>query len=225
MKAHAVRSECVSVVRPPKAVRKTSKVVEYAPISIPTATTTPLYIQQANITSPINTNASTLNVPSRSSVWSNIQTRSDSVSSDGLFLDVESPFASTSSNASTTSPINQTNLNGQQKSSFIHEIVEVNTEEYFVDINSLPSTHPLLTRMLIAYEGIQRRRDSRFNRSQDCEGYKSRVYKERDLFDCHRFYEMTQVEIELIAGMLQSFQGYRELPHADKVEIFKNYWM
>lgn len=80
-------------------------------------------------------------------------------------------------------------------------------------------------KMLIAYEGIQRRRDIRFDRSRDCEGITTRVYTRREVFDCHRFYEMTQVEIELIAGMLQSFEGYRELPHADKVEIFKNYWI
>lgn len=98
-------------------------------------------------------------------------------------------------------------------------------EEYFVDISSLPASHPLLMKMLIAYEGIQRRRDDRFNRSHHCEGIKSRVYTRREVFDCHRFYEMTQIEIELIAGMLQSFEGYRELPHADKVEIFKSYWM
>lgn len=183
-----MRSECVDVVRPPKAVRKSSPPVSNLagydnPIPVPTATTTPLAIQQLHITPPISTTATPLNVPQGSSIWSNSQRSCDSVSSGGLFLDADSPYASTSSNSS-TSPSNLSNLSAQQqKNSFIHDIVEVNTEEYFVDIHSLPPSHPLLMKMLIAYEGIQRRRDIRFNRSHESEGIKNRIFTSREVSD------------------------------------------
>ncbi|KAI6183891.1 hypothetical protein M3Y97_00537300 [Aphelenchoides bicaudatus] len=230
MKASAVRSECVDVVRPPKAVRKSSPPVNAHLMAydnpIPVPTTTPISIHQLHISPPMSTTTAPLNVPvTGSSIWSHSQRSCDSVSSGGLFLEADSPYA-TSSSASTTSPANHHNITAQQhKSSFLHDIVEINTEEYFVDVTSLPQTHPLLTKMLIAYEGIQRRRDIRFDRSRDCEGVTTRIYTRKEIFDCHRFFEMTQVEIELIAGMLQSFEGYRELPHEDKVEIFKSYWI
>lgn len=135
MKAHAVRSECVDIVRPPKAVRKTSPPVSNLigydnPLPVPAATTTPMNIQQLHIAPPISTTATPLNVLAHgSSIWSNSQRSCDSVSSGGLFLEADSPFASTSSNASSTSP---SNLNAQlHKNSFIHDIVEVNTVCHF----------------------------------------------------------------------------------------------
>lgn len=129
----AVRSECADVIRPPKAVRKSSPpsnahLLGYDnPIPVP-ATTTPLPIHQLHISPPISTSTAPLNVPvTGSSIWSHSQRSCDSVSSGGLFLDADSPYA-TSSSASTTSPSNQQNITVQQnKNSFLHDIVEINT--------------------------------------------------------------------------------------------------
>ncbi|KAI6172450.1 CBN-NHR-12 protein [Aphelenchoides besseyi] len=223
MKAQAVRSECNNIVRPPKATRKSS------PPSAPFATfENPLPVP-STLNSLHNLHITTPNVPicTIPDVSSNLitytagQPSSQSSVSSGT-TESDSPYASTSSGTPSWS---QTSPDNRRQTSFIHEIVEINTEEYYIDVTQLPATHPLLMKMLYSYENLQRRRDERFNRARNCDGKWSRVYLRKETFDVHRFYEMTQVEIELIAAMLQSFDGYRELPHADKVEIFKEYWI
>lgn len=39
------------------------------------------------------------------------------------------------------------------------------------------------------------------------------------------YYRMIQAEVTLIAELLNMFDGYKELPHEDKVEIFRHYWI
>ncbi|KAI6217404.1 Zinc finger, C4 type [Aphelenchoides fujianensis] len=235
MKAQAVRSECANIVRPPKAVRKTSPpAAPFAPfenpLPVPPAVSS---LQNLHISPPTAPICTIPNVPSGFLTYAAAQPPADfSFSSSGTSVaEGDSPYASTSS---ATPPWSQTSPSGlslsdetrqRQASSFIHKIVDVPTDEFYIDVSQLPATHPLLMKMMIAYEGLQRRRDERFQRARDCDGKWSRVYLRKDTFEVHRFYQNIQVDIELIALMLQSFEGYRDLPHADKVVIFTDWWI
>ncbi|KAI1723201.1 ligand-binding domain of nuclear hormone receptor domain-containing protein [Ditylenchus destructor] len=108
---------------------------------------------------------------------------------------------------------------------FLQDIVEIDAQDYFVDVTSLPSTHPILTKMSIGYEGLQRRRDVSFSRARECNGFTSRIFIERQVFDVLQYYKNIRMEIEWVAEMLSTFEGYRTLPNADKVTIFKHYWI
>ncbi|KAI1723651.1 ligand-binding domain of nuclear hormone receptor domain-containing protein [Ditylenchus destructor] len=108
---------------------------------------------------------------------------------------------------------------------FLQDIVEIDAQDYFVDVTSLPSTHPILTKMAIGYEGLQRRRDVSFSRARECNGFTSRIFIERQVFDVLQYYKNIRMEIEWVAEMLSTFEGYRTLPNADKVTIFKHYWI
>ncbi|CAD5215605.1 unnamed protein product [Bursaphelenchus xylophilus] len=200
MNASAVRSECAEIVRPPKAPRKSVKSISQDRDPYPHP--------------PIPSNDSPSNGVY---VWDT--QRSDSNASGAAISDVSYPSTSASS-WPRTSP-----TGSPQPQSFIHDIVDVTPNDYGVDSQTLPPTHPSLMKMLLAYENIQRLRDATFNRSKECNGFPCRVYTRIEKLDMYSFYTMTQAELRHIAEFLNMFDGYKELPHEDKVEIFRHYWI
>jgi hypothetical protein len=67
-------------------------------------------------------------------------------------------------------------------STTLQEIVEITAFDYFVDPTILPPTHPLLAKILIGYEGLQRRRDARFaQRDTPSNEASTRVFVEREV--------------------------------------------
>ncbi|CAD5211248.1 unnamed protein product [Bursaphelenchus okinawaensis] len=205
MNASAVRSECAEVNRPPKAPRSNLKSVNvnpesYHPHPLPS-------IQPSE--SPNNAVY----------VWEN--PRSHSNASGGTASDASYPSTSTSSwprSPPTTSP-------QPTAPSFLHDIVEVIPNELPINAQPIPTTHPTLVKMMYAYENLQRVRDITFRRSNDMDGCPFRVYTVTDKLDMGNYYQMTQIELRHIAELLNMFDGYKQLPHEDKVEIFRHYWI
>uniref|UniRef100_A0A915ECH9 Uncharacterized protein n=1 Tax=Ditylenchus dipsaci TaxID=166011 RepID=A0A915ECH9_9BILA len=157
------------------------------------------------------------------------------------FLDCSSPENSSTTysvferkeSSSLISSVNQPEDNvvvvvddGYHKSEIASEdIVEIKAQGCFVDRKALPPTHPILAKMLIGFEGLQRRRDVSFSRARECNGYTTRIFIERQIFDVHQYYRNIRMEIEWVAEMLSTFDGYCTLPNADKVTLFKYYWI
>lgn len=118
----------------------------------------------------------------------------------------------------------------EQRQSVLKTIVEVATVNYYhsgVDASLLPASHPTLARMLIGYDALQRRRDTNFNRVRDTGNGLSptRVFVESNTVDIYEYWFALRAEIEWVAEMLSSFDGYAQLSSEDKATLFKNFWI
>jgi hypothetical protein len=163
-----------------------------------------------------------------SSTQNTIPSTSRESESNETTLKLASPGEHIESPSSIASPPSTSSLNSKRRESatkVLQEIVEINTCDYFVDSSVLPPTHPILTKMLIGYEGLQRRRDVHFARSSEVGGHHTRTFVEKEVLDLLVYADTNRTELPFIAEMLCTFHGYRELPSQDKVILFKNFWI
>jgi len=81
--------------------------------------------------------------------------------------------------------------------------------------------------MLLGYDALQRRRDTNFNRVREAGNGLSptRVFVESNTLDIYEYWFALRAEIEWVAEMLSSFDGYAQLSSEDKATLFKNFWI
>ena len=120
--------------------------------------------------------------------------------------------------------------NDDKRPAILETIVEVATVNYYhsgVDASLLPASHPTLARMLLGYDALQRRRDTNFNRVREAGNGLSptRVFVESNTLDIYEYWFALRAEIEWVAEMLSSFDGYAQLSSEDKATLFKNFWI
>uniref|UniRef100_A0A915D264 Uncharacterized protein n=1 Tax=Ditylenchus dipsaci TaxID=166011 RepID=A0A915D264_9BILA len=109
----------------------------------------------------------------------------------------------------------------------LRQIVEIKATDYFVDPSALPKTHPILSKIHFGYELLQRRRDQEYGMgraSQTADGRNTRIYVEEPM-ELLELAQNNRRELNFIGEMLSSFNGFSELPSADKIVMFKHFWI
>uniref|UniRef100_A0AC34R0C5 Uncharacterized protein n=1 Tax=Panagrolaimus sp. JU765 TaxID=591449 RepID=A0AC34R0C5_9BILA len=111
----------------------------------------------------------------------------------------------------------------------LRRIIENAITTYTIDQSTLPPSYPVLTTMVVAYQDLQNRRNTFYQRNDEFINIGAdtncRIFVEKNILNIHEFAQNNRTEVEWIAAMLSNFYGYHELPLDDKVLLFKNFWI